>query len=111
MDSQASAASYQDSVNGRTPGNISNAIGIVEPSSPVLIEMFGTYSHFGLNMSQEVDYKYKSASPGLVRKTPKTNAVVNRKLSYDWESTSIFSKVIIDKFLTVPDSTSTRDVG
>ena len=42
-----------------TPGNIGNNIGIVEPSSPILIGNIGTAPPCGLNVIQEVGDKRK----------------------------------------------------
>ena len=70
-------------VNGITPGNIHNDIGIIEPSSPVLIGIVETSSSCGLNVSQEVGNKRQYNSPGLVRQSPKLDSVVDGRLSND----------------------------
>ena len=58
-------------VDGSTPGNIFNAIGTVEPSSPVIIVIVGTFPPWRLNVSQEVEDKHQSTSLGLVRQYQK----------------------------------------
>ena len=90
-------------VNGSTPDDIRNAIGIVEPSSPVLIGIVGTFPPYGINLILGVRDKHQSTSPGLVRKYQKLDPVVDRKLSNDRDLTSTFSKVIGDK---ISDSSS-----
>ena len=40
-----------------TPGDIDNAVRVIELSSPVTIEIFDTYPPCGLNTSQEVGNK------------------------------------------------------
>ena len=84
-------------VNGSTPGNIGNSIGIVEISSPVLIGIIGTDPPCGLNLIQEVGDIQKSTPPDLVRQSQKLDAVVDGKFPNNCNSTSIFSKVIGDK--------------
>ena len=84
-------------VDGITPGDICNAIEIVETSSPVLIGIIGTYPLCGLNLSQKVGNKRQYVSPGLVRQYQKFDSIVDRKLSNDRDLASIFSKVIGDK--------------
>ena len=84
-------------VNGITPGDIGNAIGIVEPSSPNFIGIIGTSPSCGINVSQEVGDKRKSTSPSLVRQSQKLDAVVDGNLPDKLDLTSIFSKVIGDK--------------
>ena len=68
-------------INTITPGGTSNAISIVELSSPVLIGFFSYSSPCGLNVSQEVGNKQQSSSPGLIGQSQKLYAVVDRKLS------------------------------
>ena len=51
----------------------------------------------GLNMIQEVGNERQSTFPGLVRQSQKLDAVVDRKLSNDWDLTSISIKEIGDK--------------
>ena len=77
------------SVNGSTPGDISNDIGIIEPYSTVMIGIIGTDPPCGLNISQEVGDKRQPTSPGLVRKSQKLDAVADGNLSDDWDLTSI----------------------
>ena len=73
-------------VNGRIPWNIGNAIGIVEPSYPVMIGIIGTTPPCGLNIRQEVWNKRQATFPGLVRQSQKLNAVVDRKLTNNLDS-------------------------
>ena len=47
-------------VNRITPGNIGNAIGIIETPSPVIIGIIGTFPPCGLNLIQEVSYIHHS---------------------------------------------------
>ena len=56
-------------VNVITPGNIGNAIGIVEISSPVLVGIIGTAPPCDLKLRQEVGDIRQSTSPGLVRQS------------------------------------------
>ena len=84
-------------VDRTNPGDIGNAIGIVEPTSPVLIGIIGTAPPCGLNVRQEFGDKRKSTPPGLDRQSQKLDVVVDRKLPNNIDSTSIFSKVIGDK--------------
>ena len=81
-------------INRNTPGYIGNVIGIISPSSPVLIVIIETSGPYCLNVSQEVGNKLQSTSPGLVRQSQKLDASVDGKLSDDWDLTFIFSKVI-----------------
>ena len=80
-----------------TPSYTCNDIGILEPSSPVLIEIVGTAPYFSLSVSQEVGDKRQSTSPGLVTQSQKLDAVIHVKLSDYHDLASIFIKVIIDK--------------
>ena len=84
-------------VTRSTPVSIGNSIGIAENYSLVLIGIIETAPHCDLNLSQEVGNKWQSTSPGLVRKSKKLDAVVDRKLPNNPDSASIFSKVIGDK--------------
>ena len=54
-------------VNGSTPGDIGNSIGIVETSSPYLIVIIVIALSCGLNLSPKVGDIRKSNSPDLVR--------------------------------------------
>ena len=90
-------------IDGSTPGDIGNSIGIVENSSLSLIGIIGTAPPCGLNLIQEVGDKWKSTFPGLVRKSQKLDVVVDRELPNNIDLTSIFSKVIGDK---LPNSSS-----
>ena len=84
-------------VDGRNPVDIFNAIGIIEPYSPVLIGIIGISSPCGLKVIQEVSNKRQSTSPGLARQYQKLDAVLDGKFSEHQYLTSILSKVISDK--------------
>ena len=86
------------SVDGITPGSIENLIGVVEASSPAMIVIVGTDPSCGFNWIPEVGNIRKFTSPGLVRQSQKLDAAVDRKFSYIIDSTSIFGKVISEKF-------------
>ena len=58
-------------IDGITPGDIRDAVSVVEPPSPVLVVIVDTSPPFGLNVSQQVPNKRQSASPGLVEKPQK----------------------------------------
>ena len=77
-----------------TPGDICHAVSVVEPPSPVLIGTVSTSSPCGLNASQQVANKRQSNTPNLVGQYQKLDAIVDRKLPDDLNSTSIFSNVI-----------------
>ena len=77
-----------------TPGDIRHAVSVVEPPSPVLIGTVSTSSPCGLNASQQVANKRQSNTPNLVGQYQKLDAIVDRKLPDDLNSTSIFSNVI-----------------
>ena len=81
-------------INGSTPGNICNAISIVEPPSPVLIKIVGTYPPCGLNVIQQVADKRKSTSQGLVVQTQKLDAVIDGKFPDYFDSVSILRNAI-----------------
>ena len=84
-------------IRGSTPCNIQNTVSVVEPYPPILIEIVGTYAPRGLNVRQQVSNKRQSTSPGLVGKSPKLDTIVDGKLPDNINSTSIFSKEIVQK--------------
>ena len=81
-------------VDGSNTGDIRNSVSIVEPPSPVLIEIVGTYPTCGINVSQQVANKRQSTSPGLVGHTQNLDTVVDGKLPDNFDSTSIFRNMI-----------------
>ena len=84
-------------MKGSTLGDIGNAIGIVETSTPFMIVIIGTAPPCGINLSQQVVNKHQSTSLGLVRQSKILEAIVDGKLTNNLDSTSIFSKAICDK--------------
>ena len=80
-------------VDGSTPGEIFNDVSVIEPPSPVLLEIFSTSPPCGLDSIQHIENKRQSTSLGLVVQTQKLDAVVDRKLPGDIDSASIFSRV------------------
>ena len=80
--------------NGITPGDICNAIIVVEPPFPFLIAIVSTSLSCGFNTSQQVANKWQFPSPVLVGQTQKLDAVVDGKFPNDLEYASIFRKVI-----------------
>ena len=57
-----------------------------------MIGIIGNTPPCGLNLIQEVDDKYQSTSPGLVRQSQKLDAVVERKFPNNIYLTSILSR-------------------
>ena len=80
-------------VEGIAPGDICNSVSVVGPTSPFLIESFGTSPPYCLNVSHQVVNKQKFTFQGLVRQTQKLDTVVDRKLPNDLDSASIFWKL------------------
>ena len=90
-------------IDGSTPSDIVNAIGIVETSSPVIIVIIGTAPPCGLNLIQDVGDIQQSTSPGLVRQFQKLDAVLDRKFPDNRDSMSISRNIINYK---ISDSSS-----
>ena len=101
----------RNGVDGSNPGGIDNDIEIIETYPPVLIGIIETYPPCGLNLSQEAGDIRQSTSPGLVRQSQKLDATVDGNFSDNRYLTSIFSKVIGENSLKVPEGISTRAVG
>ena len=80
-----------------TPGNIGNAIGIVETSSQVLIGFIVTTPTWRLNLSQYVGDKRQYNSPGFLRQSQKLDAVIERNFPDNLNLTSILNKLLGDK--------------
>ena len=80
-----------------TQATLVNSIGIFEKSSPVLIVIIETSPPCWLKLSQEVFNIGQSTSPGLVRQSQKLDAAIDRNLSNNRDSTSIFRKVVCEK--------------
>ena len=73
-------------VDGSTPGDIGNNIGIVELSPPIMIGIIGTTPPYGINLIQEVSDKWQYNSPGLVRQSQELDAVVDGKFPNNLDS-------------------------
>ena len=76
------------------PGDIRNAVSIIEHPSPFLIVTVDTSPPCGLDTIHQVANKRQSNFLGLVRQTQKLDAVVDGRLTDDLDSESIFSKLI-----------------
>ena len=98
-------------INRSTPGEIGNAIGIVETSSPALIGTIGAFPPCGLNLIQEVGDIRQSTSPGLFRQSQKLDAAVDGKFSNNPDLTYISARYSVTNYPKVPAGISTRALG
>ena len=60
----------------------------------LLLELLVASLPCGLNVSHNIGNKQKYTTLDLVRQSQKLDAVVDKKMCYDWDLASIFSKVI-----------------
>ena len=84
-------------VNGRTPGEVFNAVSVENSPSSVIIISLTTSPTFVISGNLNVSKKRQSASQGLGGNTKKLDTVVDVKLPNDLDYVPIFRKVIGQK--------------